>query len=125
MKKLLAAAIMIAMATPALAQNSPNSSSQSSQALANTQRMAAAQKIQKELKSAGFSDINVVAESFVVQAKSPDGDPVVMTIGPHGMSVFEAMKAGGSSSGTTGSASPNSNSTNPSPSTGQKSGTQK
>jgi hypothetical protein len=43
-----------------------------------------------------------VAQSFVVQAKSKDGNPVVMTIGPHGMSVFEAMTSG-SSSGTVGS----------------------
>ena len=55
-------------------------------------------------------DIKVVAESFVVQAKSKDGNPVVMTIGPHGMSLFEAMNAnpsgsnsGSSSQGTTGS----------------------
>ncbi|MBM0206757.1 hypothetical protein JNW90_29895 [Micromonospora sp. STR1s_5] len=45
--------------------------------------------------------MNVVAESFVVQAKTKDGDPVVMTIGPHGMTVFEALRAG--STGSTGS----------------------
>jgi hypothetical protein len=64
--------------------------------------LAAANKIQQDLKNAGFTDIKVVAESFVVQAKSKDGDPVLMTIGPHGMSVFEAMKGAGSGSNTSG-----------------------
>ncbi|WP_439393452.1 hypothetical protein ACRQ5Q_29455 [Bradyrhizobium sp. PMVTL-01] len=54
------------------------------------QNKAAIESIRKDLQSAGFSDVKVVAESFVVQAKSKDGNPVVMTIGPHGMSVFEA-----------------------------------
>ncbi len=126
MKKLIAAAIVMSLTAPAFAQSSQNAGSQNPQARSDTQKLAAAQKIKQDLKSAGFTDINVVAESFVVQAKSPDGDPVVMTIGPHGMSVFEAMKAGGSSSGTTGLAGQNSNTSNPNPSTtNPKSGTQK
>ena len=59
--------------------------------------------------------MKVVAESFVVQARSKDGDPVLMTIGPHGMSVFEAMNTNsgsGSNSGTT-TGSSSSTSSNP------------
>jgi hypothetical protein len=65
--------------------------------------------IKKDLQSAGFTTVKVVAESFVVQSKYRDGDPVLMTIGPHGMSVFEAMNSNNSSSdqSTTGSASSN------------------
>jgi hypothetical protein len=68
-----------------------------------------AQKIRQDLQSAGFTDVQVVAESFVVKAKSKDGDPVVMMIGPRGMSVFEAMGTGSNSttSGTTGSRTSN------------------
>ncbi|MEJ1935669.1 hypothetical protein WDZ92_36215, partial [Nostoc sp. NIES-2111] len=62
----------------------------------------------QDLQSAGFQDVNVVAESFVVQAKTKDGNPVVMTIGPHGMSVFEAMASG--KTGNTASASSGSSS---------------
>jgi hypothetical protein len=69
----------------------------------SNQNLATAQKIQRDLQNAGFKDVQIVAESFVVQAKSKDGDPVVMTIGPHGMSVFEAMNNSGSGSKTTGS----------------------
>jgi hypothetical protein len=107
-----AAAIMLTPA--AFAQNSPSNSqstnSQSSPQSANSnQNLTAARQIQQDLTKAGFTDVKVVAESFVVQAKSKDGDPVVMTIGPHGMSVFEAMNRSSGSdtssqSKTTGSA---------------------
>jgi hypothetical protein len=76
-----------------------------------TQNRGAVQKIRQDLQSAGFTDVKVVAESFVVQARSKDGNPVLMTIGPHGMSVFEALNSGSSNSGTVGQGG--SNSTNP------------
>ncbi|MDE1932509.1 hypothetical protein [Bradyrhizobium sp.] len=107
MKMLLAAFTFATLMGPALAQSSQNPSAQPNQQ-ANTQSssqhgLIAAQKIKQDLQKEGFTDVKVVAESFVVQGKSPDGDPVVMTIGPHGMSVFEAMNEGGSGSRTTGS----------------------
>ncbi len=110
MKTMLVAASALAAASlvaPACAQNAttnPQTSSQSSQSSNNSaQNLAAAQQIQQDLKNAGFTDVKVVAESFVVQAKSKDGNPVLMTIGPHGMSVFEAMNetTSGSNSGNT------------------------
>ncbi|CCE10518.1 PRC-barrel domain protein precursor (fragment) [Bradyrhizobium sp. STM 3843] len=87
------------------AQSSAQQSGQSA-----TQKLAAAQQIQQDLKNAGFTDVKVVAESFVVQAKTKDGNPILMTIGPHGMSMFEAEQTTGSNSGsashaTTGSSS--------------------
>ncbi|WP_271614217.1 hypothetical protein [Bradyrhizobium sp. CCBAU 51627] len=65
----------------------------------------AIEKIRHDLEKAGFTDVKVVARSFVVQAISSDGNPVLMTIGPHGMSVFEAMSGAGSNSGTVGMSS--------------------
>src|SRR6185437_9548603 len=90
----------ITLSQAAFAQNSTSTSQTASQPSAkSSQNLAAAQQIQQDLKKAGFTDVNVVAESFVVQAKSKDGDPVLMTIGPHGMSVFQAMNsASGSNS---------------------------
>jgi len=88
------------------AQTAPSATAgQSSNQNGSNLNAAATQKIRQDLTSAGFTDVNVVAESFVVQAKTKDGNPVVMTIGPHGMSVFEAMNVGGtaSSGNTTGS----------------------
>jgi hypothetical protein len=83
-----------------------NDNSSANQNSTASQNLVAAQKIKQDLKNAGFTNVKVVAESFVVQAKSRDGDPVLMTIGPHGMSVFEAMNGdnSGSDKSTTGSA---------------------
>jgi hypothetical protein len=101
----------IALSQAAFAQ-SPKPNSQATQpstanATQNPNPAATQQQIQNDLKNAGFTDVKVVAESFVVQAKTKDGNPVVMTIGPHGMSAFEAMNSGSgpnSQSGTTGQA---------------------
>jgi len=117
MKRLLtSAAVLALLATPVFAQSSNSQGQSNSQSAANSgQNIAAAQKIKKDLQDAGFSDVKVVAESFVVQARSKDGDPVLMTIGPHGMSVFEAMNTNsgsGSNSGTT-TGSSSSTSSNP------------
>ncbi|HKN85484.1 MAG TPA: hypothetical protein VJV04_01355 [Nitrospiraceae bacterium] len=103
MKRLLIGAAMLAIsAVPAFAQSTQGNGADNS-----NQNLAASQKIKQDLQNAGFTDVKVVAESFVVQAKSKDGDPVLMTIGPHGMSVFEAMNSNnnGSDQSTTGSTS--------------------
>ncbi len=98
------AVIGIGLTTPALAQSNATKGAPSAGTAAQSPDMmqqnsqAAAQKIKQDLQAAGFQDVNVVARSFVVQAKTKDGDPVVMTIGPHGMSVFEALNASPSSS---------------------------
>jgi len=113
MKRILTAAAMLALfAAPAFAQStsSPSQSgTQSSTTSTSTQTAAASLKIKQDLQSAGFTDIKVVAQSFVVQAKSKDGEPVLMTIGPRGMSVFEAMNSQtpASDKSTTGSAAGN------------------
>lgn len=64
------------------------------------------EKLKSDLQSAGFSDVKVMAEAFVVQAKTKDGNPVVMTIGPHGFSAFEAVQNTGAGGSTAHSASP-------------------
>jgi hypothetical protein len=72
-----------------------------SQARSNS--IISAQKLKCELQSAGFSNVKVMAEAFVVQAKAKDGNSVVMTIGPHGFTAFEAIRSttgSGSSSGS-------------------------
>jgi hypothetical protein len=136
MKRFVIASTVALLMTPAFAQTSTSSSPQSPQASQSSsnsgqsQNTAAAQKLKQTLESEGFTDVKVVAQSFVVQGKSPDGDPVLMTIGPHGMSVFEAMNTAGSGE-TTGSSShspagtSNSNTPSAGPSTNSNSQTQK
>lgn len=102
----ISTAAAIALSQAAFAQN-PKTNSQTAQpptanATQNPNPAAAQQQIQQDLKNAGFTDVKVVAESFVVQAKSKDGNPVVMTIGPHGMSAFEAMNSAGRSNSQPG-----------------------
>lgn len=123
MKRLLTSAAVLALfASPVLAQTSTSQNQSNPQATTNSsQNIAAAQKIKQDLQNAGFTDVKVVAESFVVQARSKDGDPVLMTIGPRGMSVFEAMNTNGgtgSNSGTT-TGSSSSTSSNPAQQTNQ------
>src|SRR5215469_2176531 len=103
---IISAVAAITLSQAAFAQNQTSASQAAQQpsstsgqnAAAGQQNLAAARQIQQDLKKAGFTDIKVVAESFVVQAKSKDGNPVVMTIGPHGMSVFEAQNGSSSNS---------------------------
>jgi vancomycin resistance protein YoaR len=106
MKVVIASAAALAlMAGAAMAQSNANSTS-SPQANQNAAAQAAtAQKIKNDLTGAGFQDVNVVAESFLVQAKTKDGDPVVMTIGPHGMTMIETSAANSSSNSKSGSSS--------------------
>jgi hypothetical protein len=82
-------------------------------------RKNAAQKIKQQLEQAGFSDIKFLARTFVVQAESKDGDEVLMTFGPRGQAVSEAINSDNRSSSpgsTTGSSS------NSSPSAGPQKG---
>lgn len=110
----------------ASANNDQKSPADTAQANGTGQNKAAIDSIRKDLQAAGFTDVKVVAESFVVQAKSKDGNPVVMTIGPHGMSVFEAMTTGtnsatvGSGQGRTPSGNSNSGPSSPNNSQMQK-----
>ena len=103
-------AVGLGLSDGALAQSSSSSTAQTGSpattAPSNPNALVTAQKLRQDLQNAGFSDVNVVAESFVVQAKTKDGYPIVMTIGPHGMSAFEAIQA--NKTGGTGSTGSNS-----------------
>lgn len=107
MNRFLTGAAMFAfLAVPAFAQSptsqtSPNAQTNPNSTSSPSPSLAASQKIRQDLLSAGFTDVKIVSESFVVQAKSKDGDPVLMTIGPRGMSVFEAVNGNNSSASTT------------------------
>jgi hypothetical protein len=103
-----ALALGLALSGSALAQSSGSPSAQpGSQATAspNQGSLLTAQKLQQDLQNAGFTDVNVVAEAFVVRAKTKDGNPVVMTIGPNGMSAFETITPKSATTGATGSGS--------------------
>ena len=89
-------AAALALCSPALAQtatqNAPAggtgpSSEQGNAAEpgSNSYNLLTIDKLTKDLESAGFTDIRVLADSFVVQAKDKNGNPTVMTLSPSGV----------------------------------------
>ena len=121
----IATGVGLALSTAAFAANSNQASTpinpqNNASATVQSQNTAPAEKIKQELQNAGFQDVNVMAEAFVVRAKSKDGDPVVMTIGPHGMTAFEAVNANNASA----SKSANMATSAPKPNTSNSSSTQ-
>jgi hypothetical protein len=59
-------------------------------------------KLRQSLSQAGFTDVHVMPESFLVRAKDKDGNPVMMVINPDSVTSVTAV---GSANGTTGSPS--------------------
>lgn len=118
----LTAAALALAASPALAATHTaagpemNQSGTSSESAGTTAHMgshgnqAIQQKIHKELSQAGFTDIQVAPESFLVHAKDSSGNPVVMAITPNSVTAVTAMSGhpgqspeAGHSAGNTGS----------------------
>jgi hypothetical protein len=50
-------------------------------------------KVTQDLQKAGFTDVKLLEDAFLIQAKTKDGNPVIMTIGPNGLSAMEMSKS--------------------------------
>jgi hypothetical protein len=89
MKKatLVAAAILTTVSSVALAQtansNSGSAPAPSTNANPQTSGTHLRQQLTNNLQQSGFTDIKVVPDSFLVQAKDKTGNPVTMFIGPN------------------------------------------
>jgi hypothetical protein len=106
------AAIGAALIAGAHAQNSTKltspsgSSAQNSSAAQGTQNIP--QEIKQKLSQDGFTNVQVVPGSYLVSAKDKNGDPVMMVIGPHSMTIMSELPNStgtattGSSSGSSG-----------------------
>lgn len=102
-KILLAPTVLaVALAVPALAATTttnntgpgstmPGASSNQNQQGNQTPTPAIAQKLHDSLAQAGFTDIHVMARSFLVRAKDHDGNPVMMIINPDSMTAVTAL----------------------------------
>ena len=67
-------------------------------------------KLKQDLQKAGFSEVKVLQDAFLIQAKTKDGNPIIMTIGPNGMSALEMSNSSDASQDrTTGQAHPDNN----------------
>ena len=96
---LIATAVTALTLTAGYAQTSKTSPSSSTATQQNSQNIP--QTIRQKLSSDGFTNIQVVPGSYLVSAKDKNGDPVMMVIGPHSMTIMAEVP--GSSSSTTGS----------------------
>ena len=52
-------------------------------------------KIHDKLVEQGYSDVQVVPQSFLISAKDKNGNPVMMLIGPNSMTVLATPPSGG------------------------------
>jgi hypothetical protein len=112
---LIATAAALFLAPTAFAQTSNQGEVHASpgkgQSTASTQNIRA--QIQKNLQSAGFTDIKVMPSSFLLRAKDKDGNPVMMVINPDSVEAVTEVGGGQAnprSDSTTGSTTPSQNS---------------
>jgi hypothetical protein len=98
-------------AAPALAQTNSNPetgqkaqtetpSATSSSGAAKHHKHMAREELKQSLEQAGFKDIRITAESYVVHARDKDGSPVVMMISPDQVAGVVEEKESGSGSTT-------------------------
>jgi hypothetical protein len=117
-----ALACALALSSPAIAQSSGDSSKQdnaqhsqssgqqtsgqSSENKNQQQNVMTINKLKQDLEDAGFSEVKILANSYVVQAKDKEGNPTIMSLSPSGVVAFSVLnqqkqaKAKTSSSGS-------------------------
>jgi hypothetical protein len=73
----------------------------------NQQSALTIEKLTQDMQKAGFTEVKVLEDAFLIQAKTKDGNPIVMSIGPNGMSALEmAAPSTAGQASTTGQAVP-------------------
>ena len=98
---LLALGTASAGAATTAAPNQTNSSAQqSTQASIDMQ-----QQVQTNLTKAGFTDVKVMPESFIVRAKDQKGNPVMMVINPDSFTEITRVAPNGNNNGAGNSGS--------------------
>lgn len=97
---LFASALTLALAVSgtAFAQSTtgapnPSAPGAATQQKANQQSTLTVEKVTQDLQKAGFTDVKVLEDAFLIQAKTKDGHPILMTLGPNGMSALEVSNA--------------------------------
>ena len=103
MQRILVPALLaLAFAVPAAAAPSSTTGTDTSgNSAAIGQNTPATPRIARELRqslaSAGFTDIQVMPQSFLVRAKDKGGNPVMMVINPDSVAAVTAIPAPGAS----------------------------
>jgi hypothetical protein len=82
-----------AVSGTAFAQATPGATNPSPPVAAKSQKedhsALTIEKLTQDMQKAGFSEVKVLEDAFLVQAKTKDGNPLLMTIGPRGVSAME------------------------------------
>jgi hypothetical protein len=116
------AALAAMFVTPAVAAPSTPSQSSGTPGVSEGQNNVSnptpkiATKLYQSLTQAGFTDVHVVPESFLVRAKDKDGNPVIMVVNPDSTTAITALSSSGngnssSAKGNDTAGAPNSSST--------------
>ena len=115
----LAIGLLLAFTGASLAQgNAPNSgqnnTQQNNRQTSNSQAQAQhpqnlRQEVQTNLQSAGFTDIKIMPEAFLVRAKDKSGNPVMMVINPDSITAVTEVEHqnGGGQNNQTGATAQN------------------
>jgi hypothetical protein len=100
-----ALALTLAVSAPALAQTQTGATPSSAPAAAMPQTTATPktadrsaltiEKLTQDLQKAGFSGVVVLEDAFLVQAKTKDGNPILMSIGSNGVNSLEMTNLSG------------------------------
>jgi hypothetical protein len=98
-----------AFAQSAAGVSSPPSTEAATPQKASKQSAMTVEKVTQDLKKVGFSDVKVLEDSFLIQAKTRDGNPVLMTLGPNGMSALEVSNASGTGQAPVAGQTPSNN----------------
>jgi len=104
---LIGVASAAALSTFAFAQTNPapapatNPPAKTMQEGAQTKVPSLRQDLLSSLSKAGFTDVSVKADSFVVQAKDKDGHPVTMLLAPNSFTEVMDMQPKGQTSAST------------------------
>lgn len=104
----------LALSAPAFAQSNSAQGSHANTgaaAVSGTKGAVSPDKLKKTLSDAGFQNVHILDQSFLVQAQTKDGDTVLMMLNPPGPTTA-------SSTGTSGGASSSGSSSPPSGSAG-------
>ena len=112
-----AAALGVGLAGPAFAQSSQGSQSGSGSSSSQGQQQSQSpgqkkeqgqsqqqvmgqERLRQQLTQAGFRDVQIVDTAYLVQARTQDGNTVLMTVNPPSARSQASATSGGSSSGS-------------------------
>ncbi len=74
--------------------------------------MQISQKLRNDLKNAGFTDVHIMPESFMVRAKDSQGNPVMMVINPDSVTAITEEVQSTNSASTANHGATNNNKSN-------------